>query len=141
MNCSGAEGTCEKQAAKAGLCWGHYERKLKRSIFGPGKLAQKAIAEPLTGYAADPLDGLYRAILRFRDELETETDEDFKRGKERVRTALRRYLWSYMPKTLKRWRWTPTARVEVDEFLANYGDKAKHAPPKRTTQHQPRRSK
>lgn len=118
MSCAGAEGTCERPAKKSGFCWGHWKRKMR----GLGT----AMAMPVLERSSDPLEGLFRAALSYRDELDTATDEDFRRGKERFRFALRQYLWKYVPKLLRRHGWTADARVEVEAFLASFGDKSGH---------------
>ena len=125
--CTGADGTCEQPAQKAGLCWAHY----KRRQLG----LKKPLAAPVRERTRTPFDALHRAMLEFQDELDTATEEDWQRNRERFRTALRRYLWVYVPKLLRRASWSTAARQEIEAFLATYGDKAGHSQHRKSPQH------
>lgn len=152
MNCSGADGTCERPAVKRGLCWGHYERTKPRwrkppPISAPVKeyrhhttkieLGRKKPG-PKTG---QHLESLYAAALELQGELDTKTNEEFQLSRERFRDKLRRYLWAYVPVLLKRAPFSPPTRAEVDRFLEKYGDKSSHSPQGRSTQRNPRSRK
>ncbi len=116
MSCAGEEGTCERPVEKGGLCAGHRKRKLRG----------QSIAAALNERSGDPLESLFRAFLAYRDELDTKTDEEFQRGKERVRFQLREYLWSYVPKLLRKHRAQLEQPGGVEAFVASYGDKSAH---------------
>lgn len=75
--------------------------------------------------------GVLRAALKFKDVLDTATDEEYRRGEELVRDALRRRDWVYLPKTTRKWPWTEAGRAELERHLKLYGDKSTHSPPKR----------
>lgn len=125
MTCSGADGTCDRPARKAGLCWGHYARRKPSRTGGPPvsaslrETAPRGIPGPPT---TGPLRGLYAAALRYRDELETATDEEWDRGRRRFQDALYRYVDAYLPGVLRKYRFSPLARAEVDGFLKKYGN-------------------
>lgn len=125
MSCAGEEGTCERPAVKGGLCWGHWQRKKRR----------QPISTPLRERSSDPLESLFRAFLAYRDELDTKTDEEFQRGKERVRFQLREYLWSYVPKLLRKHRAQLEQLGGVEAFVATYGDKSAHGGRRRQPHH------
>lgn len=114
--CSAAGGRCPFPQRKQGLCWGHYQRRKRR----------QALSTPLGRRTATPLEGLYQAMLDFKDELDTLDDDEFERGKERVRFALRRYLYQYVPALLRKAKFTAAARAEVNAWLETYGDKSAH---------------
>lgn len=118
VTCSAADGRCEKEAKKDGLCWAHHKRR---------QLGLKTpLAAPVRDRTRTPFEALYRAALEYKDELDTVDDDDWRRVRERFRTALRRYLWDYVPRLLRRHRFSAEARAELEVFLATYGDKAGH---------------
>lgn len=117
MSCAGADGTCEKPAKKSGYCWGHWKRKMRG----------RPLATPLAPRSADPVESLFRAFLAYRDELDTATNEEFARGKDRVRFQLREYLWRYVPRLIRRHRGVLEQPGGVEKFLASFGDKASHS--------------
>lgn len=127
MSCVGADGTCERPVEKGGLCAAHRKRKLRGST--------TPLAAEVREQSTDPLEGLFRAAIAYRDELETATDAEWSRGKERFRFALRQYLWKYVPKLLRR----HVAQLEqpggVKAFLTTFGDKAGHLEHRRKPHH------
>lgn len=124
VTCSGGDGTCENPAnARGGLCWGHYDRLRNGS--------KLPLAAPLKERAETAMEGVLRAARAYRDELDTATDEEHHLGLERLRQALRRRDWENLPKVVRRWPWSPSGREELEKFLATYGDRTKHAQPKR----------
>lgn len=126
MSCSGADGTCEKPARKAGLCWAHWKRKMRK----------QPLATPVRERTKEPLEGLKRAMLEYRDELDTATDEEFQQGKERVRFQLREYLWRYVPRLMRKHRAQLEQPGGVEVFLATYGDKSAHGSRPRKPHHE-----
>ena len=124
MSCAGADGTCERPVEKAGLCAAHRYRRTHGSA--------KPLAASVREQVRSPIEGMERAALEYKDELETSTDEEHQRVRERFRYALRQYLWQYVPRLLKRHRWSPHALAEIEAFLARYGDKSAHGRPPRT---------
>lgn len=96
--CTGADGTCPKPAKKAGLCWGHYERR-RPHRHGPrtmdtGRPAVKSgLSGDLTPYREST--GLYRAAIEYANATDGDED-DFLAARERFREAKRREFKRYL---------------------------------------------
>lgn len=141
MSCSGEDGTCDKPVEKGGLCAAHRYR-LTHAM-------KKPLAAPVRPYGLAPSDGLFRAQLDLRDELDTATDEEFQRPRERARWFMRLKLYEMMVRSLLRWPWAPEQRAEVLRFLEVKGKPfrlgkkhplKKHLQKKHLTHHQLRRT-
>ncbi len=88
--CSAADGRCPHPAKKAGLCWGHWKRKMR----------SQPLSTELQAYVRDPVERLFRNALSIAD-AEDETDEGWQRAKTRFRNALRKYVTKWAAGQLK----------------------------------------
>ena len=76
---------CDRPARKAGLCWGHWWRKLKG----------KPIAAELKEYAENPVEGLYRAAIEYANATDGD-EEEHRLARERFRDQKRRAWVAYL---------------------------------------------
>jgi hypothetical protein len=90
------------------------------------------MAAPVREKARSPIEGMERAAVEYKEELDTATDAEFQRGRERYRFQLRQYLWQYVPRLLRRHRGELEQPGGVEKFLSKYGGKGHPALKRRT---------
>lgn len=95
QRCSGAEGMCERPARKAGLCWGHWKRKMRG----------QTLNVELWNYRKSPADYVKaKGILLADADTSTSLDEAFVGLTEQFRESMRRWAWRYVHKWIRRQR-------------------------------------
>ena len=105
---------CPKPAVKGGLCVGHYQRKMRG----------QTVNTPLREYTKEPAKALTVASIRLADAEDAPSRDAgpnaFERARENARASLRRYLWHYVPRLLRRQKFTQATKAEIERFLADY---------------------
>ena len=126
MSCAGADGTCDRPVDKGGLCAAHRYRLTHHS--------PTPLAAPVRERLATPFERFERAVLEYQDELDTKTDEEFQRGRERLLKAMRPVLRKYVALSIRRYAgWSAKGRAEAELFLkVTYGDTARGRLPRTT---------
>lgn len=105
---------CDKPAGKkaGGLCEGHKKQKQR---FG------RIVSVFIKDYARDPVEGVRNAGLALADaDTSIDADEAAEKLKEAARASLRRYLYVYVPRRLRRHSFSPAAMREVEAFIEEF---------------------
>jgi predicted solute-binding protein len=76
------------------------------------------VAGELRGYVDDPIDGVRLAALRLADaETAENADRAYELLRERHRDSLRRYLWTYISKWVRRQPLSHSTKAEIARVL------------------------